>query len=300
MTHLRIATRRSPLALAQSGRVADALREALDVEVELVPVVSQGDRSTRPLTEFGGVGVFVAAVRDAVLEGRADLAVHSLKDIPTAPHPGLTLAAVPERADARDALVSRGLSLAELRVGARVGTGSPRRAAQLRAHRPDLDIVPVRGNVDTRLRFVEESELDAVVLAAAGLARLDRLAEATELLAADVVMPAPGQGALAVEARQDDPAALAAAASLDDPLTRASVTAERSLLARLEAGCSAPVGALATVVADQIFLNAVVHTSDDEAVRVSLAGPVGSAVELGSAAADRLLADARMVGGVVR
>ena len=300
MTHLRIATRRSPLALAQSGRVADALREALDVEVELVPVVSQGDRSTRPLTEFGGVGVFVAAVRDAVLEGRADLAVHSLKDIPTAPHPGLTLAAVPERADARDALVSRGLSLAELRVGARVGTGSPRRAAQLRAHRPDLDIVPVRGNVDTRLRFVEESELDAVVLAAAGLARLDRLAEATELLAADVVMPAPGQGALAVEARQDDPAALAAAASLDDPLTRAAVTAERSLLARLEAGCSAPVGALATVVADQIFLNAVVHTSDDEAVRVSLAGPVGSAVELGSAAADRLLADARMVGGVVR
>ena len=300
MTHLRIATRRSPLALAQSGRVADALREALDVEVELVPVVSQGDRSTRPLTEFGGVGVFVAAVRDAVLEGRADLAVHSLKDIPTAPHPGLTLAAVPERADARDALVSRGLSLAELRVGARVGTGSPRRAAQLRAHRPDLDIVPVRGNVDTRLRFVEESELDAVVLAAAGLARLDRLAEATELLAADVVMPAPGQGALAVEARQDDPAALAAAASLDDPLTRAAVTAERSLLARLEAGCSAPVGALATVVADQIFLNAVVHTSDDEAVRVSLAGPVGSAVELGRAAADRLLADARMVGGVVR
>lgn len=300
MTHLRIATRRSPLALAQSGRVADALREALDVEVELVPVVSQGDRSTRPLTEFGGVGVFVAAVRDAVLEGRADLAVHSLKDIPTAPHPGLTLAAVPERADARDALVSRGLSLAELRVGARVGTGSPRRAAQLRAHRPDLDIVPVRGNVDTRLRFVEESELDAVVLAAAGLARLDRLAEATELLAADVVMPAPGQGALAVEARQDDPAALAAAASLDDPPTRAAVTAERSLLARLEAGCSAPVGALATVVADQIFLNAVVHTSDDEAVRVSLAGPVGSAVELGSAAADRLLADARMVGGVVR
>lgn len=300
MTTLRLATRRSPLALAQSGLVADQLRETLGIDVELVPVVSEGDRSSRPLTEFGGVGVFVAAVRDAVLAGEADLAVHSLKDIPTQPHPGLRLGAVPQRADARDALVARSGGLADLPAGATVGTGSPRRAAQLQAHRPDLTIVPVRGNVDTRLGLVHDGQVDAVVLAMAGLIRLGRGSAVSEVLAADIVMPAPGQGALAVEARSDDPAALAAAATLDDSATRAAVTAERALLARLEAGCSAPVGALATVVADQIFLNAVVHAPDDEAVRVSLAGPVGAAAGLGEVAAERLLADTRMVGGVVR
>ena len=250
---LRIGTRGSTLALTQTGMVADALRGLTGLTtdgIELVRVRTEGDRLTGSLAALGGAGLFVAALREAVLDGRCDLAVHSLKDLPTAPAEGLVLAAVPEREDPRDALCARdGLTLAGLPDGARVGTGSPRRAAQLRAVRPDLVVVDIRGNVDTRLGLV--GELDAVVLAAAGLARLGRLGAVTEYLEPDVMAPAPGQGALAIECRPellDDVAVRSALGELDHLASRLAVTAERSLLSALEAGCAAPIGALGHLV----------------------------------------------------
>ena len=249
MRTLRLGTRRSALATTQSGWVADALRRR-GTPVELVEITTHGDVSRAPLAVIGGTGVFVSALRDALLEGRVDLAVHSLKDLPTAAADGLALAAVPEREDPRDVLVARdGLRLAQLPAGARVGTGSPRRRALLLDARPDLEVVAVRGNVDTRLRMVSSGELDAVVLAAAGLRRLGRLDEASEVLDAETFVPAPGQGALAVECRADDAEVLAAVGALDSPADRLAVLAARRLLAALEAGCSAPVGAHAMPVA---------------------------------------------------
>jgi hydroxymethylbilane synthase len=297
MTALRIATRASLLARTQSGHVADALREATGREVVLVEVSSQGDADqTTPLAQFGGVGVFVTAVRDALLRGDADIAVHSIKDLPTAPAAGLVVAAIPPRQDPHDVLVARdGLTLATLPQGARVGTGSPRRTAQLLAVRPDLDVVAIRGNVDTRLRWVSDGKADAVVLARAGLARLDRLDAVTEVLAPEQMLPAPGQGALAVECRDDDVVALDALARLDDALARAAVTAERSLLATLEAGCSAPVGALATVSEESgeqlVHLTGTVVALDgSRQVRQSVSGTAGDAVEVGRTLALALLA----------
>jgi len=297
MTALRIATRASLLARTQSGHVADALREATGRDVVLVEVSSLGDADqTTPLAQFGGVGVFVTAVRDALLRGDADIAVHSIKDLPTAPAAGLVVAAIPPRQDPHDVLVARdGLTLATLPQGARVGTGSPRRAAQLLAARPDLDVVAIRGNVDTRLRWVTDGKADAVVLARAGLARLDRLDAVTEVLAPEQMLPAPGQGALAVECRDDDVVALEALARLDDSLTRAAVTAERSLLATLEAGCSAPVGALATVSeagGEQLvhLTGTVVALDGSRQVRQSVSGTAGDAVEVGRTLALALLA----------
>lgn len=243
---LRLGTRRSALATSQSGWVAERLRGA-GMEVELVLVTTEGDTSRRSLAEIGGTGVFASALRDALLDGRIDLAVHSLKDLPTAPADGLVVAAVPEREDPRDVLVARDdLTLADLPAGAVVGTGSPRRAAQLRLLRPNLEIRDIRGNVDSRIRMVHDQVLDAVVLARAGLARLDRLAEATEVLDLDTMLPAAGQGALAVECRADAPdLAARLAEALEHPATRTAVDAERAALAALEAGCTAPVGALA-------------------------------------------------------
>ncbi|MGB8650966.1 MAG: hydroxymethylbilane synthase, partial [Mycobacteriales bacterium] len=229
MTALRLGTRGSALALAQSGHVADALR-ALGHDVELVRITTQGDTSSAAIAQLGGTGVFVTALRDALLAGEVDLAVHSYKDLPTAPCEGLVIAAVPPRQDARDVLVARdGLTLGELPVGARIGTGSPRRIAQLRALGLGHEIVPVRGNVDTRIGFVTKGELDAVVLARAGLARLERLDEVTEALDPLQVLPAPAQGALALECRADSDVA-AALRALDDADTRAAVAAERALL----------------------------------------------------------------------
>jgi hydroxymethylbilane synthase len=272
---VRIGTRASALALTQTGHVADDLASLADLTVETVRVRTDGDRLTGSLASLGGTGVFVTALRDALLDGRCDVAVHSLKDLPTADAPGLTIAAVPRREDPRDALCARdGLTLAALPAGARVGTGSPRRAAQLRAARPDLDVVDIRGNVDTRLGRVAGStsgpgDLDAVVLARAGLARLGRLDAVTEVFDADVLAPAPGQGALAVEVRSDvDPASELARAlrALDHRPTRLAVLAERALLARLEAGCAAPVGAAATLDDDGVLrLEAVVVRPDGAA-----------------------------------
>jgi hydroxymethylbilane synthase len=295
MTALRLGTRRSRLALTQSQWVADAITAATAVPVELVHIVTEGDVSRAAIAQLGGTGVFVTAIRQALHEGRVDLAVHSYKDLPTAPEPGLVLAAVPVREDPRDALVARdGLTLGELPPGSTVGTGAPRRVAQLRALGLGLDVVPIRGNVDTRMARVAPGDLDAVVLARAGLARLDRLDAVTETLDPLQVLPAPAQGALAVECREDDERTRALLAPLEHAGTRACVVAERSTLAALEAGCSAPVAAYA-VLADgedgpELFLRASVTALDgSDAVRGSLTGPLDEAAALGRALAAELL-----------
>jgi hydroxymethylbilane synthase len=293
---LRIGTRRSALALAQSGAVADDLRAA-GHQVELVEIVTEGDRSASAVTHLGSTGVFVAELRQRLLDSDVDLAVHSYKDLPTQPADGIALAAVPQRADPRDALVSHsGEVLAELPNGTRVGTGSPRRAAQLRALGFGLQVEPIRGNVDTRLRRVADGDFDAVVVAAAGLQRLGRLDEASEILDPGQMLPAPAQGALAIECRAADTALIDALAGLlDDATSRSLVAAERSLLATLEAGCSAPVGALGDVSIgddgdDEIYLRAVVAALDGRrSIRLSITGPLAKARELGHRLADDLL-----------
>jgi hydroxymethylbilane synthase len=295
---LRLGTRASELARTQSGLVAAALTEATGHAVELVPVRTEGDMATAPLASLGGTGVFVSALRDALLAGEVDLAVHSLKDLPTAPAEGITLAAVPVREDPRDVVVARdGLTLGELPAGSRVGTGAPRRVAQLEALGLGIELVDVRGNVDTRIAKVRSGELDAVILARAGLARLGRLDEVTEVLDPIQVLPAPGQGALAVECRATDTdlAALVAAA-LDDPHTRAAVECERVVLAELEAGCAAPVGALAEVVegdhGEELWIRAVALSPDGAlAVRRSASGSATDPSGVGRALAAEMVAD---------
>jgi hydroxymethylbilane synthase len=295
---LRIGTRASLLARTQSGQVAAALRESLDRDVELVEVTTDGDVTAAPLASLGGVGVFVSALRDALLRGEVDVAVHSLKDIPTYPQDGIALAAVPLREDPRDVLVARdGLTLGELPAGSRVGTGSLRRSAQLHALGLGLEVLGIRGNVDTRIRKVTSGELDAVLLARAGLARLGRLGDVTEVLDPLQMLPAPGQGALAVECRSDDPElASALQAALDDQRTRAAVTAERAVLAALEAGCSAPVGALAEVAqgdhGEELWVRAVALAPDGgAAVRRSGSGSAADAEKVGRELAEEMLAD---------
>ncbi|MFD8415863.1 hydroxymethylbilane synthase [Streptomyces sp. NPDC059650] len=302
---LRLGTRRSKLAMSQSGHVADAVRETTGRPVELVEITTYGDVSREHLAQIGGTGVFVTALRDALLRGEVDFAVHSLKDLPTAQPDDLVIAAMPLREDPRDALVARdGLTFEQLPDGARIGTGSPRRTAQLnhlaRTLGKRIETVAIRGNVDTRIGYVRSGELDAVVLAAAGLNRIGRSAEVTEHLPVDSVLPAPGQGALAVECLASDADLIAALGRLDDPHTRAAVTAERSLLAALEAGCSAPVGALADLLADgqtvnEMRLRGVVGTLDGATlVQLSTTGPVpqsyDEAMALGRELADEMLA----------
>jgi hydroxymethylbilane synthase len=244
---LRLGSRKSPMAISQSGDVARLITERTGRRVEIVGVTTLGDVSREHLTQIGGTGVFVSALRESLLRGEVDFAVHSLKDLPTGAAPGITLAAIPARDDPRDALVARdGAKLADLPAGALVGTGSPRRAAQLSVLRSDLSCVPIRGNANTRLAKVREGEFDAVVLAYAGLARIGRTDLVSEIFEPDDMVPAPGQGALAVECRADNTELVELLARVDHAPTRAAVTAERSLLAALEAGCSAPVGAYAT------------------------------------------------------
>ncbi len=293
---LRLGTRASQLALTQSQLVADALSGASGVPVELVHVSTYGDRSTEAIAQLGGTGVFVSALRDALHAGTVDLAVHSFKDLPTAPTPGLTVAAVPAREDPRDVLVARdGLTLGELPPGARIGTGAPRRMAQLRALGLGLEVVPIRGNVDTRMGKVASGELDAVVLARAGLARIGRLSAVTETLDPIQVLPAPAQGALAVECRSDDTRVRELLAALDDPAARACVAAERAVLAALEAGCSAPVAAHAELTetedgSAELWLRASVTAIDgSDSVRDSISGPATEAESLGRQLAAELL-----------
>lgn len=260
---LRLGTRRSALATAQSQQTADALAAIVGRPVELVPITSEGDVSRASLSLLGGRGVFATRLREALLADECDLLVHSLKDLPTASAPGLVIAATPVREDARDVVITRdGTPLSALPAGAVVGTGSPRRIAQLARRTPGIRAQDIRGNVDSRLARVRERELDAVILAAAGLARLEGVlgdlhAEPLPLAAWPT---APGQGSLAVEIREDAPADLrAAVARLDDAATRIAITAERAVLAGLDAGCSAPVGVHAVFADGALHVNAAVY-----------------------------------------
>lgn len=297
---LKIGTRPSKLAVAQTTTIADRLTAA-GHPCEIVTVSTSGDRSTAPVTQLG-VGVFVSALRDALTAGDIDVAVHSFKDLPTAQPAELRVAAVPAREDPRDAFVSTGRVLGELGRGARVGTGSPRRAAQLYALGRGLEVVPIRGNVDTRIGKVRSGELDAVVLAAAGLRRLGRIDEADELIDPLQMLPAPAQGALAIECREGDTGLAETLRSvLDDPGVRAAVTAERAVLATLEAGCTAPVGALADVVSDldddgrtidRLSLRAALgvgEITEGDVLRTSATGEMDAAEKLGAAVAHELL-----------
>ncbi|WP_300681492.1 hydroxymethylbilane synthase [Nocardioides sp.] len=299
MSALRLGTRRSLLATTQSGHVADMIRERLGLEVEFVEISTDGDRSQAagtPLTGAPSTGVFVSALRDALLAGEVDLAVHSLKDLPTYPTEGIELIAIPEREDPRDVLISRdGLTLGELPPGAKVGTGSPRRVAQLAALGLSLDLAGLRGNIDTRIGKVRSGELDAVVLARAGIARIGRLDEVTETIDPLQMLPAPGQGALGIECRAGDDVA-EALRKLDHGPTRAAVTAERALLATLEGGCAAPIGTLAEIVegdhGEELWVRAVVLSPDGtQAVRQSLSGSPADAAGVGSRLAEKMLAE---------
>ncbi len=287
---LRLGTRKSPMAMAQSGAVASLITERTGATIELVGLTSFGDASQAQLTQIGGTGVFVSALRECLLAGDIDLAVHSLKDLPTAGVPGIALAAVPVRGDPRDALVARdGAKLADLPAGALIGTGSPRRAAQLRLMRPDVRPVPVRGNAGTRLAKVMSGELGAVVLARAGLDRIGQLDVITEVFEPDQMIPAAGQGALAVECRDTDRELAGLLACVDDRDSRAAATAERAVLAGLRAGCHAPVGAYA-MATDMLRLRAVV-IGDDGAppLAASAVAPAGEAEALGLRVARELL-----------
>jgi hydroxymethylbilane synthase len=287
---LRLGTRKSPMAIAQSLQVARAITERTGREVELVGMTSYGDATAAQLSQIGGTGVFVSGLRASLQHGEVDLAVHSLKDLPTAPAEGIILAAVPVRDDPHDALAARhGAKLADLPPAARIGTGSPRRSAQLLMLRPDLIPVPVRGNAGTRLGKVTSGELDAVVLAYAGLVRIGRLDAVTQVFEADEMLPAPGQGALAVECRADDADLAALLASVDDPASRAATTAERALLAALQAGCLAPVGAYAAGT-DVVRLHGIVVSADGgTALRGTADGPAAEAERLGRELAEDLL-----------
>ncbi|MFT4086804.1 MAG: hydroxymethylbilane synthase [Gordonia sp. (in: high G+C Gram-positive bacteria)] len=295
---IRIGTRGSLLATTQAQGIADRLI-ANGHPAELVVIKTPGDLSAAPVAEIG-VGVFTTAIRVALRDGDCDVAIHSYKDLPTAPEPDLNMAAVPERVDPRDALVSRdGMVLGELPSGSTIGTSSPRRAAQLRALGLGLEIRPLRGNLDSRLGKVANGELDAVVVARAGLVRIGRADAVTEALDPVTMLPAPAQGALAVECRSDDAELVRILAELDDPSTRAAVDAERAVLAALEAGCTAPVGAIAEVVESidsdgrifaELSLRAVVAAEDgSDSIRASVVGPVDRAVQLGKDLAAELL-----------
>lgn len=298
MTPLRVGTRASLLARTQAQQVADQLSAKLDREVVLVEITTEGDISTAPLASMGGVGVFVSALREALLRGDADIAVHSLKDIPTYDQEGISLAAVPLREDPRDVVVARnGLTLGELPTGSTVGTGSLRRAAQLNALGLGLEIVGVRGNVDTRIRKVADGVLDAVLLARAGLARIGRLDQVTEVLDPLQMIPAAGQGALAVECRATDEFLMDQIhLAIDDQATHAAVSAERAVLAGLEAGCSAPVGALAEIAegeqGEELWIRAIALSYDGAAaVRKSATGRPDDAVGIGRRLAAEMLSE---------
>lgn len=319
---LRLGTRRSALAMAQSGHVAAAITAATGRDVELVPIVSEGDVSRASLASLGGTGVFATRLREALLAGECDLLVHSLKDLPTADAPGLRLAAVPEREDARDVIVTRGTRLQDFGPDAVIGTGSPRRIAQLRSRNPRVRALDIRGNVDSRLARVRDGELEGVVLAAAGLSRLGLLGLDAEVDASGLTFEAmgqaewptaAGQGALAIEVADDASAEVRAAlAPLDHEPTRVAVTIERAILSGIEAGCHAPVGIHAEVLGDEVRVRAIVYGDEtrvgvdqtvslvdgystntdggDGANVVAGANPIARAALVGSAIAGRLLA----------
>jgi hydroxymethylbilane synthase len=290
---LIVGTRGSRLARRQTDSVVAVLQQSRpECRFEVRAVSTTGDRHPQPLSEIAGEGVFTKELEEALLEGQIDIAVHSLKDLPTTLHHRLALAAVTRREDPRDALVAAGgRTLAQLPKGARIGTGSVRRAAQLLLLRPDLKPVPIRGNVDTRFGKVESGEMDGIIVAAAALARLGRLDVATELLPLEAMLPAPGQGALAVETRGDDAEARDVASAADDLESRLATTAERAFLRRLGGGCHVPVAAYATVDDREIHLQGlVVDTRGRAAVRGEISGAHHDAESLGEQLAESLLA----------
>jgi hydroxymethylbilane synthase len=290
---LRIGTRGSRLALWQANHIADRLRPfAAPRPVELVEIQTAGDQVRDvPLAQIGGIGVFTKEIQRAVLSGSVDVAVHSLKDLPTLPVEGLVLAAVPQRGPVADAFLSSRYSHFDaLPPGAQVATGSLRRCAQLLHRRPDLHLLPIRGNVDTRLRKLSEENLDALILAQAGLERLGLHGAITQLLDSEWMLPAVGQGALGLECRAGDEQTLSLLCQLDDAATRQAVTAERSLLAGLGGGCLVPIGALATVSAGELSLRAAVLSPDGrERLAGSLTGPAAQAEAVGQRLAEELL-----------
>lgn len=284
---VRLGTRASVLARTQAGDVAGALQRK-GIDVELVPMTSHGDTSRASLSSLGGTGVFAAGLREALLAGECDAVVHSFKDLPTAAHPGLRVAATPARADHRDVLCAAA-PLAELAEGARIGTGSPRRRAQLLAVRPDLEVVDIRGNVDTRLGMVSTGEVDGVVLAAAGLSRIGREDPIAEIFEWPT---APAQGALAIEVRADDEETAELVCAVHDERTHQAVTIERAFLGELEAGCAAPIAATATVRFERVSLRAVAYSTDGQRRHGSrVDDKLGDPVEIGVRAA-RVLLDA--------
>ena len=289
---LRIGSRGSRLALVQSAMVREALlARHRDLDVTIVPITTRGDQlHDTSIAELGEEGVFVTAIEEALREGRVDLAVHSAKDLPTGQPDDLRIAACLPRADARDVLVSRRGGLQLLPSGSRVGTSSPSRSAQLLAARADLSVADVRGNVDTRLGKLAAGEYDALVLAAAGLVRLGLVEAVTEWLSLDVIVPAPGQGALAVQVRADDEAVGAAVASLDDAVTTDALAAERAFLAATGAGCTGVVGAYARVADSMVELTGLLARADGEVVRGRRIAPRAAAADLGRELAMGLLA----------
>jgi hydroxymethylbilane synthase len=293
---LRLGTRGSPLALAQAGRIARQLRERCGRPADLVTVTTPGDESTVPIERLGTTGVFSSTLREALLHCAVDFVVHSCKDLPTASVPGLQVVAFPAREDPRDALICPGgTTLDALPPGARIGTGSPRRAALLRATRRDLQIVPIRGNVGTRIRKLASREVDALVLAMAGLSRLGLLDSDATPLDPSLLMPAPAQGVLAVECRTDDSATAAQLTMLDHGPTRATAIAERGFLAALNAGCNAPVAALAQLGVQEaaepaMCLSGLIAAPDGSSViRAQETGGAGEGAALGRRLAHRLL-----------
>ena len=292
MTTLTIGTRGSALALWQSNWVAGELaRLHAGVETELLTIKTRGDKILDvSLAKVGGKGLFVTEIENALLSGEADLAVHSLKDVPTAQPEGLCLAAFPEREDPLDALVSRdGIPLRELPEGAVIGTSSLRRVAQLRHVRPDLQFVPLRGNVDTRLRKLKEGEADAIILAAAGLKRLGRQDAITERLSPEVCLPAAGQGIVCIECRSDDEHTRGLLQGLDSAASRASAAAERHVIAALEGSCQVPIGAFSEIEGDALTVRAVVADLQGERlVRAEATGSVAAPEATAEVAVARL------------
>ena len=296
---LRVGTRGSALALAQTNLLIGALQDLVpDLQADVIVIRTQGDADHQtPLAAFDGQGVFVREIERALRLGTIDCAVHSYKDMPSVQPDGLVISAFPQRADPRDALVARdGLTVASLPSGARIGTGSPRRRALLEVARPDLAISPLRGNVDTRLRQVAEGALDAVVLAAAGLARLERSDAITELLDPSVFVPAVGQGILAVDTRSDASEIIALVGLLDDPATRACALAERCVAITINAGCQAPFGAYAHLHGSRLTLNAVLLVGS-ALVREQAEGDASAARAIGDRVGAALLTRRRDVEG---
>lgn len=293
MKTVRIGTRGSQLALWQANYIKGCIEQAFpEIQVEIITIKTTGDRITdRPLAMVGGKGLFVKEIENALLENRIDLAVHSMKDMPGELPPGLTIGAIPERENPFDVLISHdNRSFADYPKGAKIGTSSLRRGSQLKHKRPDLNILSIRGNLDTRLKKLKSGEYDAIVLAAAGLRRLGQEKEISEYLTEDIMVPAVGQGALCIETREDDPKMAPVMAALDHGPTRTCVEGERAFLKQIEGSCHIPVACFGEIVEDGVMFTAVVASEDgQEIIKETLTSPADAVIEKGRELAEKLL-----------